>query len=184
MIARRGWISHATLNGVTDILQMNTKHISVFMLNGVLMIDNDDLQKYLTQKLPRSTERIVFVANVGRTKSYQVYISPLNHPGCHWTLLYVDLKSNMWNYCDTSCWGLPSNLKGAVLFIVTAIYRVLRVSPKSFARIVEGHWRKWFCLFHSPHVLTNVHEKHPLANMCDRLWGSSCNTVSYCCKRT
>ena len=118
---------------------MNTKHISVFMLNGVLMIGNDDLQKCLVEKFSRSTERIVFVANVGRTKSYQVYISSLNHPGCHWTLLYVDLKSNMWNYCDTSCWGLSSNLKGAVSFIVTAIYRVLRVSPKSFAGIVEGH---------------------------------------------
>ena len=43
MIARKGWISHATLNGITDILQMNTKHISVFMFNGVLMIGNDDL---------------------------------------------------------------------------------------------------------------------------------------------
>ena len=25
-IARKAWISHAILNGVTDILQMNTKH--------------------------------------------------------------------------------------------------------------------------------------------------------------
>lgn len=75
--------------------------------------------------------------NVGRTKSNQVYISFLNRSGCHWTLLYVDPKSNKWYYCDTSCWGSPSNLKGAVSFIVTTIYQVLRVSP--FAGIVECH---------------------------------------------
>ena len=138
-IARKGWISHAILNGVTDILQMNTKHTSVFMLNDVLMSSGDDLQNYLSENLSRSTERIVFVVNVGRTKSNQVYISSLNRPGCHWTLLYVDLKSNKWYYCDTSCWGSPSNLKGAVSFVVTAIYQVLRVSPKPFAGIVEGH---------------------------------------------
>ena len=42
-IARKAWISHAILNGVTDILQMNTKHTSVLMLNDVLMSGNDDL---------------------------------------------------------------------------------------------------------------------------------------------
>ena len=138
-IARKAWISHAILNGIKDILQMNTKHTSVFMLNDVLMIGNDDLKKYLSGKLSRSTERIVFVVNVGRTKSNQVYISSLNHPGCHWTLLYVDLKSNKWYYCDTSCWGSPPNLRGAVSFIVTAIYEVVRIPPKPFAGIVEGH---------------------------------------------
>lgn len=54
-IARKGWISHAILNGVADILQMNRKHTSVIMLNDVLMIGND-LQRYLTEKLSRSTE--------------------------------------------------------------------------------------------------------------------------------
>ena len=42
-IARKAWISHAILYGVMDILQMNTKHTSVFMLNDVLMSGNDDL---------------------------------------------------------------------------------------------------------------------------------------------
>ena len=109
------------------------------MLNDVLMSSGDDLQNYLSEKFSRSTERIVFMVNAGRTKSNQVYISSLNRPGCHWTLLYVDLKSNKWYYCDTSCWGSPSNLKGAVSFIVTAIYQVLRVSPKPFGGIVECH---------------------------------------------
>ena len=109
------------------------------MLNDVLMSSGDDLQNYLSEKFSRSTERIVFMVNAGRTKSNQVYISSLNRPGCHWTLLYVDLKSNKWYYCDTSCWGSPSNLKGAVSFVVTAIYQVLRVAPKPFAGIVEGH---------------------------------------------
>lgn len=54
-----------------------------------------------------------------RKKSNQVYISSLNRPGCDWTLLYVDLKSNKWYYSDTSCWRLPLNLKGAVSFIVS-----------------------------------------------------------------
>ena len=77
--------------------------------------------------------------NVGRTKSNPVYISSLNRHGCHWTLLYVDLKSNKWYYCDASCWGSPSNLKGAISFIETAIYQVLCVSPKPFGGIVECH---------------------------------------------
>ena len=118
---------------------MNTKHTSVFMLNDVLMSGNDDLQNYLSGKLSRSTKRVVFVVNVGRTKSSQVYISSLNRPGCHWTLLYVNLKSNKWYYCDTRCWGSPSNLRGAVSFIVTAIYQVVRIPPKPFAGIVEAH---------------------------------------------
>lgn len=50
-IARKAWISHAILNGVTDILQMNTKHTSVLMLNDVLMSGNDDLQNYLSRQL-------------------------------------------------------------------------------------------------------------------------------------
>ena len=80
-------------------------------------------------------ERVVFVVNVGRTKSSQVYISSLNRPGCHWTLLYVNQKSNKWYYC----WGSPSNFRGVVSFIVTAIYQVVRIPPKPFAGIVEAH---------------------------------------------
>ena len=138
-VARKVWISHAILNGVTDILQMNTKHTSVFMLNDVLMNGSDYLQEYLSGNLSRSTKGIVFVVNVGRTKSNQVYISSMNRPGCHWTLLYIDLKSNKWYYCDTSCWGSPSNLRGVVSPVVTAIYQVVRTFPKPFAGIVEGH---------------------------------------------
>ena len=41
-VAGKAWISHAILSGVTDILQMNSKHTSVLMLNDVLMIENDD----------------------------------------------------------------------------------------------------------------------------------------------
>ena len=138
-VARKGWISHAILSGLTDILQMNTKHTSVLMLNDVLMIGNDDLQKYLSGKLSRSTTRIVFVVNVGRTKSNEVYISSPGRPGCHWALLYIDLKSNKWYYCDTICWGSPSDLRGVVSPVVTAIHQVLLTVPKPFAGIVESH---------------------------------------------
>ena len=138
-VARKGWISHAILSGLTDILQMNTKHTSVLMLNDVLMIGNDDLQKYLSGKLSRSTTRIVFVVNVGRTKSNEVYISSPDRPGCHWALLYIDLKSNKWYYCDTICWGSPSDLRGVVSPVVTAIHQVLLTVPKPFAGIVESY---------------------------------------------
>lgn len=63
-IARKAWISHGILNGVMDILQMNMKHTSMFMLNDVLMSGNDNLQNYLSGKLSRSTEQVVFVVNV------------------------------------------------------------------------------------------------------------------------
>ena len=75
-------------------------------------------------------KELFFLVNVGRTKSNQVYIDSKNRPGCHWTLVYIYLKSNKWYYCHTSCWGSP---------VVTAIYQVVRMFPKPFAGIVEGH---------------------------------------------
>lgn len=138
-VARKASISHAILHGVADILQANMKHTSVFMLNDVLMNGNDDLQEYLSGKLSKSTKGIVFLVNVGRTKSNELYISSLNQPSCHWTLLYVDLKSNKSYYCDTSCWGSPLNLRGVVWPVVTAIYQVVRTVCTPFAGIVEGH---------------------------------------------
>lgn len=116
-VAGTGWISHAILNGITDILQTNTKHTSVFMLNDVLLINDENLKEYLSGKTSRSTKAIVFLVNVGKTRSNQVYI--------------FQLYESTWMPLDiTSC---QSNFKQVVLLRYSLLGNTNRLKGSCFS---------------------------------------------------
>lgn len=78
-------------------------------------------------------------ANVGKSKSGEVFISRPGNPGCHWTLLYIDLTVNKCYYGDTYCWEMPKHLNTEIGPLLNAIYQEIDLTPKPLSKIIEAH---------------------------------------------
>lgn len=73
-----------------------------------------------------------------RGKAVEVFFGSPNRPGNHWTLLYIDLTTNQWYYCDPYGWGTPKNIKAALLPIVATFYEENNLKPRSFKGCMQG----------------------------------------------
>ena len=125
-IAGNGGLNFSIINGVAEIINNESQHTAAFMLNNIAMIDKDDFPEYVKSNVNSLTKYLLLFSNVGKSNSTnEVFVSTPGNPGCHWTLLFVDLTKYKWLYCDNSCWPMPTNLKALVNPFVTAIYQVL-----------------------------------------------------------
>ena len=103
-IAGRRWLNYSILAGITKIIQSTNKQTMVFMPNDLLQMRTKDLRQ-VVHKFPISSVRcITFFANVTKSRAGEVQFATPQEPGCHWTLLYVDLTTNKWFYCDIAGW--------------------------------------------------------------------------------
>ena len=96
------------------MLHIENEHTAALLLNNIILVDDDDLLEYVKSNFRNSIKYVLLFANVGKSALGEVFISGPGNPGCHWTLLYADLTTNKWLYCDTNCWGIPHNLKTTV----------------------------------------------------------------------
>ena len=110
-IAGTGWLNFCVITGITEILNRNRKETAALILKNMVLVDEQDLPEYVNCNIGGGVKYVVLFANVGKNKRNEVFISKPGHQGNHWTLLYVDLKVNKWNYIDTFCWGMAENLK-------------------------------------------------------------------------
>ena len=67
----------------------------------------------VVQKLGKGVKNLSFIINVGLHRNGTFVATP-SKPGCHWTMLYVDLTKNTWHYCDTLGWAQPNNLGSSI----------------------------------------------------------------------
>ena len=138
-IAGRRWLHYSILAGITKILQSTNKQRMVFMLNDLLQMRTKDLRQVVHEFAISSVRCITFFAHVFKSRAGEVQFSTPQEPGCHWTLLYVDLTTNKWFYCDTAGWTPPKDVKKLVSPIVELIYEEANVGIKSFKGLVQGH---------------------------------------------
>ena len=107
------------------------------MHSDLLGIKARDLRRVIKQRCPQSIKHVSFIINVG--KGNDVFLSSPQRSGCHWTLLFVDLTTNEWNYCDTIGWRAPPDMKEKVSPIVEAIYKHTSLPSKPFIKCIEAH---------------------------------------------
>ena len=78
------------------------------------------------------------IANVGKSKSGEVFIGRPGNPGCPWTFLYIDLTINKCYYCDTYCWGMPKHLNKEIGPLMKVIHQEINLTPKPLSKIIEA----------------------------------------------
>ena len=142
-IAGSGWLNFSILNGMAEMLHKENEHTAALLLNNIILVDDDDLVEYVKSNFKGSIKYVLLFANVGKSESGEVFISRPGNPGCHWTLLYVDLTTNKWCYCDTNCWGVLENLKTTVELFVKAIYQEIDTTPKPFKEFEKHTLEVW-----------------------------------------
>ena len=147
-IAGTGWLNFCVITGIAEILNKESEETAALILNNMVLVDEQELPEYVNCNIRDGVKYVVLFANVGKNKRNEVFISKPWHQGNHWTLLYVNLTVNKWYYIDTSCWGMPENLKNAVAPFVTAIYEQGDMVPKPVSGIVPAHIES-FGLSHS-----------------------------------
>jgi len=130
-ITGRRWLHYSILAGITKILQSTNKQTMVFMLK--------DLRQVVHQFLIRSVKCITFFVHVTKTRAGEVQFATPQEPGCHWTLLYIDLTTNKWFYCDTAGWSPPKDVKKVVSPIVEMTYEAANEGIRPFHGLVQGH---------------------------------------------
>lgn len=123
---------------MTKLLETTQKVTALFMLNDLIGAEGNHLAELIKKKTTRTTNYLTFFANVGKVGD-KVTLSTPGKPGCHWTLLYIDLTTNRWYYCDTKAWNLPVAIVKAVLPIVNSIYKQVDLAQKSFGGVESGH---------------------------------------------
>ena len=138
-IAGRRWLHHSMLAGIKKIFQSTNKQTMVFMLNDLLQMRTKDLRQVVHQFLIRSVKCITFFVHVTKSWAGEVQFATPQEPGCHWTLLYIDLSTNKWFYCDTAGWSPPKDVKKVVSPIVEMMYEAANESIRSFHGLVKGH---------------------------------------------
>ena len=138
-IAGRRWLHHSILAGIKKIFQSTNKQTMVFMLNDLLQMRTKDLRQVVHQFLIRSVKCITFFVHVTKSRAGEVQFATPQEPGCHWTLLYIDLSTNKWFYCDTAGWSPPKDVKKVVSPIVEMMYEAANESIRSFHGLVKGH---------------------------------------------
>ena len=147
-IAGTRWLNFCVITGIAENLNKESEETAALILNNMVLVDEQELPEYVNCSIRDGVKYVVLFANVGKNKRNEVFISKPWHQGNHWTLLYVNLTVNKWYYIDTSCWGMPENLKNAVAPIVTAIYEQGDMAPKPVSGIVPAHIES-FGLSHS-----------------------------------
>lgn len=120
------------------MLHKESKHTAALLLNNVILMNDNDLADYFRCKIRHSIKHVILFANVGKSKLGEVLISRPGNPGCHWTLLYIDLTVNKCYYCNTYCWGKPKHLNKEIGPCMHAIYQEIDLMLKPLSKIIEG----------------------------------------------
>ena len=92
-IAGSGWLNFSILNGVAEMLHNENEHTAA-LFN--IVVDDDDLLGYVKGNFRRTIKYVLLFANIGKSASGEGFVSRPGNPGCHWTLLYVDLTTSKW----------------------------------------------------------------------------------------
>lgn len=71
----------------------------------------------------------------------EVFISRPGYQGCHWALLYIDLTTKRYYYCDTFCCEVTKKRENIIAPFVEAIHREMDTKPKPLTGMVEAHFR-------------------------------------------
>lgn len=99
-----------------------------FALNNLTGISSNQLRG-VVQKQGKQLKNLSFIVNVGINGNGTFVATPRN-PGCHWTMLYVDLAKNMWYYCDTLGWAQPDDLISIITPIIDVFMDELSLPRK------------------------------------------------------
>ena len=138
-IAGTGWLNSAIINVIAEMLHKESEHTAALLLNNVIIVNDNDLADYVRCEIRNSIKHVILFANVGKSKLGEVFISRPGNPGCHWTLLYIDLTVNKCYYCDTYCWGMPKHLNTEIGPLMNAIYQEIDLTPKPLSKNIEAH---------------------------------------------
>ena len=133
------WLNYAVLSSVANVLQVQGGDTASLMLNELLEMDDKGIREVI-HKSGKSTKYITFFVNVGRSR--EVFFGTHKKHGNHWTLLYIDLEQNKWYYCDPYGWGTPTNIKTAILPIVSLFYEETNLKPRPFKGCMQGPFPK------------------------------------------
>ena len=113
------WLHYSILSDVVKLLQQENSRTCTFLLNDLLLMDNETLQKQVSKIVQTKPSSLTFISLLGKTT--EVFLSSPKRKGCHWTMTYVDVVSNTWFYCDTLGWNPPSDLKKEINRVLEAI---------------------------------------------------------------
>lgn len=140
-LAGTGWLNFSIITGIVDSL--NGQDTVAEILNNIILVEEEDLPEYLNQNIKYGVKYVILFANVGKTKSNDVFVSKPGNPGNHWTLIYVDLTVSKWYYIDTHCWGMPKYLKMVLAPFVTTIYHDIKHDTQACQGNFSGTRREY-----------------------------------------
>lgn len=157
------WINFSLLATIAKLLSNVSGETVAFMFNDLLAMDDKCLRQTIRQ-CSKNTKYVVLFTNVGCAED--VFFSTPQKPGCHWTLIYVDLTTNTWYYCDTNAWGMPKGIRKSISPVVAAFYEEHGFKTRPFRGCVDSHTPGRSSPHHcSPDCLQNIPLK-TCANVC------------------
>ena len=131
------WLHYSILSGFVKLLQQENSRTCTFLLNDLLLMDNETLQKQVSKIVQTKPSSLTFISLVGKTT--EVFLGSPKRKGCHWAMTCVDVVSNTWFYCDTLGWNPPSDLKKEINRVLDAIDNIHCLPKKPFKKYLNCH---------------------------------------------
>ena len=139
-LVKTGWLQHSILTSITKLVNKEVTSTKLLMLNELLTWGSQSATEHIKNVCRGKTKSVTFIVCVGkRKKSNEVFIGSPSKPGCHWTVLYVDLTINQWYYFDSFGWKAPRDLTSEMGPLVQIMFNALDLPYKPFRNYVYGH---------------------------------------------
>ena len=120
------WLNLSIIQGFLDIVNEQSTDTKAFILNSLIGLKGDLLEDQLKKCAKKTVRFFTFVICVGGNIS-ETFLGTPYHPGCHWSLLYVDTVTNEWFYCDSLGWAPPKELKNLVDKVISAFSDLIQL---------------------------------------------------------
>ena len=120
------WLNLSIIQGFLDIVNEQSTDTKAFILNSLIGLKGDLPEDQLKKCAKKTVRFFTFVICVGGNIS-ETFLGTPYHPGCHWSLLYVDTVTNEWFYCDSLGWAPPKELKNLVDKVISAFSNLIQL---------------------------------------------------------
>ncbi len=116
------WLNMCILQQFVEMLNQNNKITKTFLLNNLIWGTPQD-QPLFCEESVGNCRHLSFILNVGM-EDCSTFLATPQRPGCHWTVLYVNVIENTLWYIDTLGWAQPKDLVNNIKPILDAFYSV------------------------------------------------------------
>ena len=128
-LTSNGWLTLSIVKEFVGVFNKQSSETLVLVLNDLIGLEQKHIAKLLAKEKGKQIKRLTFIVNVGRNGT-KTFVAKPGKQGCHWTVMYIDVTTNKWLYCDTLAWAPPDDLTANVNALMNILIPELSLPTK------------------------------------------------------